>query len=350
MDFITNLPCTDTGFDSILVVTCRLSKLVHLIPTVTTATASDVARLFVNEVVKHHGLPTSIVSDRDAKFTSHFWKSLLQLWGVKSAMSSAFHPQTDGQTERVNRVLEEYLRHFVSPLQTNWDSLLPAAEFALNDTYQKSIGMTPFMMTYGQHPITPARAAFSQANTPAATGYVQEVQAAVKKARDLLQAVQQRQKSYADSKRRPLTFKEGDKVLLSTEHIRLKSVGTQKLLPRFIGPFVIEQRHGESAYRLKLPESLKVHPVFHVSLLKPYRSDGRCQPPPPPVFYSDEGEPHYEVEQILQHREVHRGRKQVKQFLIKWAGYGHEHNTWEPESHISANALKAYWDKVNANP
>ena len=344
MDFITQLPCTDSGYDCILVVIDRLSKLTHLVPLTCTATAADVAELFVDCVVKHHGLPTSIVTDRDSKFTSMFWQTVLQIWGVKSAMSTAFHPQTDGQTERVNRVLEEYLRHFVSPRHTDWDKYLPCAEFALNDSYQASIGMTPFYMTYGQHPLTPVRAAFGKAKAPAAVDFVQNIGAAVKQAKDLLQVAQQRQKAYVDSKRRCVEHKCGDLVLLSTEHIRLKSAGTQKLLPRFVGPFSVEQKIGSSAYRLKLPPELKVHPVFHVSLLKPYKGDGSVQPPAAPLYFNDENEAHYEVEEVLQCREKKRGNRVYRSYLIKWAGYGHEHNTWEPEKNLNPAALKSYWD------
>jgi hypothetical protein len=269
------------------------------------------------------------------------------MWGVQRRLSSAFHPQTDGQTERMNKVLEEYLRHFVSPSQTDWDMLLSAAEFALNDTYQASIGSTPFYLTYGQHPLTPARAAVAKSNVPAAVDFLQNIRQAVKRGKQLLLAAQQRQKAYFDSKRRDVVFKPGQKVFLSTEHIRLKSVGTQKLLPRFIGPFAVVQRVGENAYKLQLPDNLKMHKVFHVSLLKPYRSDGRYQPPPLPLFFDDEGEPWYEVESVLQHRDLKRGRRTVTQFLIKWKGYGHEHNTWEPERNLSAESLQSYWDSVS---
>lgn len=350
MDFITHLPCTDSGYDAVYVVVDRLSKLVHLIPTVGTATAADTARLFVDNIVKAHGLPLNIVSDRDSKFTSKFWAAVCDMWGVQRKLSSSFHPQTDGQTERMNRVLEEYLRHFVSPHQMDWDLLLPTAEFALNDTYQASIQSTPFYLTYGQHPLTPVRAIAARANVPAAVDFVLNVRQSVKRAKQLLLAAQQRQKAYVDNKRRDVVYKPGQKVFLSTEHIRLKSVGTQKLLPRFIGPFTIVQRVGECAYKLQLPATLKLHPVFHVSLLKPYRSDGRYQPPPPPVSFDDEGEPWYEVETVLQHRELKRGKRVSTQYLIKWKGYGHEHNTWEPEKNLSPLALKSYWDNVGHMP
>jgi hypothetical protein len=131
MDWITGLPCTAAGHDAIMVVIDRLSKLIHLIPTVTNATAPDVANLFINHVVKLHGFPSEIDSDRDVKFTSVFWKTLCEKWGIKQAMSSAHHPQTDGQTERVNRMLEEYLRHYISPMQDDWDEYLCSGPYII---------------------------------------------------------------------------------------------------------------------------------------------------------------------------------------------------------------------------
>jgi len=344
MDFITQLPCTKAGYDSILVVTDRLSKLVHLIPTTTNVTAAEVAQLFVDHVVKHHGVPESIVSDRDSKFTSIFWKTVCELWGIRQAMSTSFHPQTDGQTERVNRVLEEYLRHYVSPVHDDWDRFLASAEFALNDSYHASIGMTPFYMTYGYHPRLPGRVGVAKRNNPEGHAFVENIHAAVKKAKELLRVAQEKQKQYADSKRRELEFAVGSQVLLSTQNIRIKSPGTQKLLPRYIGPFPVLERIGEVAYKLELPSQLRVHPVFHVSLLKPYISKG--QPghyQPPPLAFDDEGEPWFEVEAVLEHRDVSRGRRVAREYLIKWKSYDHAHNTWEPERNLNDLALNSYW-------
>lgn len=344
MDFITQLPCTQAGYDAVLVVCDRLSKLVHFIPTTTTAKAEDVARLFVDNIVKLHGLPASIVSDRDSKFTSIFWQTVCQLWGVTQKLSTAFHPATDGQTERNNRVLEEYLRHYVGAMQDDWDTYLPMAEFAMNDAFHTSIGMTPFFVTYGYHPRHPAQVGVAKQDNPAGSNFVNTIQDAVQKAKQLLQNAQQRQKAYADSKRRDLVLSVGQQVLLSTANIRLKSPGSQKLLPRFIGPFKVLQRVGQVAYKLQLPVTLKVHPVFHVSLLKPYNGSGTVQPPLPLTF-DDNGLPFYEVEEVLQHRDVPRGRRLLRQYLIKWKGYGHEHNTWEPEGNLNALALNSYWQR-----
>src|SRR5947208_9552012 len=155
MDFITQLPRTRTGFDAIIIFVDIFSKMVHFAPTKTTATAPDTAQLFFNHVIRLHSLPKSIVSDRDAKFTSCFWQSLFQTMGTKLAMSTAFHPQTDGQTKRANRTLEDMLRAFVNYRQDNWDQLLTSAEFACNNAPNASTGMSPFRVNTGRDPHNP---------------------------------------------------------------------------------------------------------------------------------------------------------------------------------------------------
>jgi hypothetical protein len=127
----------------------------------------------------------------------------------------------------------------------------------------------------------------------------------------------------------------------------MRTPGTQKLLPRYVGPFAVEKRIGNTAYQLKLPDAMKVHPVFHTSLLHAYKTDGAVIPPPP--IYFQENAPYFEVEEVLSHKEVRSGKRMVKRYLIKWVGYGQEHNTWEPECNLNAAALKSYWDRVNAD-
>ena len=347
MDFITGLPCSSTGHDSVLVVIDRLSKLVHLVPTTTTVTAAEVAKLFVQNVIRLHGVPKSIVSDRDKNFTSIFWQTVCEMLQMDRRMSTAFHPQTDGQTERVNRVLEEYLRSYVSPLQDDWEVFLPLAEFAINDSYHTSIGMSPFYMTYGYHPRMPDTFDLPSRENPAGQQYVESITKAVKRARALLKEAQARQKQHADHKRREVSFEPGELVLLSTVNLRMRTPGSQKLLPRYVGPFAVEKQVGTSAYKLKLPSAMRVHPVFHVSLLHAYKADGSVIPPPP-IFFQ-EGAPFYEVEEVLSHKEVRSGKRKVKKYLIKWAGYGPEHNTWEPQSNLNAAALKSYWNRARAD-
>ena len=349
MDFVTGLPLTDRKHDAILVVVDRLTKMTHVIPTTTTVDAVGTARLFVDNVWKLHGIPLTVISDRGSVFVGTFFTELLKIIGTQHKRSSAFHPQTDGQTERVNKVLEDMLRHYVMELdeQRNWDLHLSAAEFAINNSYHESIGTTPFRLNCGRDPRLPLSLSGSS-RVPSAASFADRIEKGLVSARKHLQAAQQRQKHYADQKRRELSFDTGAQVLLSTTNLRLRKAFdtalTDKLLPRWVGPFTILEKLGQVAYRLKLPGGWRVHPVFHVSLLKPYQTDGRVQPPIPLLV--DE-EVYYLIDRILDHRSTKQGRKRITEYLIKWQGYGPEHNTWEPQANIAASengaTLQNYW-------
>ena len=156
MDFIVDLPATSGGFDSILTVVDRFTKRAHFIPTTKTVSAVEVAWLFISHIYVHHGLPKSIISDRDPKFTSHFWPTVFKHLGTTLNLSTAYHPQTDGQSERANRTVKDMLRHFVHPLHDDWDRYLPVIEFAYNNSVSPSTRHTPFFLEYGRHPLTPS--------------------------------------------------------------------------------------------------------------------------------------------------------------------------------------------------
>ena len=361
VDFITDLPMTLDGYDSVMVVVDRLTKMTHFVPTRKDATALDCAKLFRREIFRIHGCPKSIVSDRDPKFVSGLWTDFCKLIGATRAMSTAFHPQTDGQTERMNRFLEEILRHYVSPHQKDWVDYLDTAEFAINNADQESTGYSPFFLNYGYHPASPA----SLVDTPkASNGHTDEegheayqsrvailesmfetLRATVEHAKANIQAAQQRQKHYYDGKRQERQYDEGTTVLLSTKNIGLSKVGCRKLLPKFIGPFRILKRIGDVAYRLELPASLKIHNVFHVSCLKPYYDDGRVQPPPLPIVI--DGELEYEVEMVYGHRDVKRGKGLCREYLVRWKGYGNEHDEWLPLANFgdSTECIQEYWER-----
>lgn len=371
IDFITDLPRTRNGCNAIMVVLDRLTKMVHFSPTTTNVAAYEVARLFRRDVFRLHGLPRQIVSDRDTRFTSKFWRGLMKLFKIKLGMSTSFHPQTDGQTERVNRILEDMLRHYVNPMLDDWDDHLDAVEFAVNNAWQESIRTTPFMLNYGQRPLTPVDLAMGaeekDSTVPAAMKFQHDWQLSAAEATSLLRGAEQRcsaeeklvkeneelvteaqqnmsraqkrQKLQADKKRsKESSFEVGSRVLLSTKNIKLKHPQGKKLLPLWIGPFEVEAKIGEVAYKLKLAEGMRMHNVFHVSLIKAWREGGRI-PPPLPELIEDYLE--YEVEQIISY-EKKRG------YLVKWLGYGHEHNTWEPEKHLQncKDLVQEYWDTV----
>src|SRR3954470_24330625 len=340
MDFITQLPRTKSGFDAIVVFVDTFSKMVHLVPSRTTATAPDTAKIFFDNVFRLHGLPTSIISDRDAKFTSKFWQSLFRTMGTRLAMSTAFHPQTDGQTERANHTLEDMLRAYVSYRQDDWDSLLPAAEFTCNNALNASTQMTPFHLCYGRDPVDP----YSQVSSfpdsiPAAADFHRQQQNAIKQATDALVLAKANQEKYANQHRRDVAFSVGDKVLLSSSHIHLASQAqrpTRKLQARFIGPYHIIAKVSPVAYKLELPPSLNVHPVFHVSLLRAYTAPSTVSdrvpsgPPPPPAVTVDDHD-EYEVERILDSRR----RRNALEYLVKWVGYPDHDASWEPLSNLT---------------
>ena len=335
-DFITGLPKAKTGFDAIVVFVDRLTKYVHLAPTTTKCTAQTWAELFMQHVFCNHGCPLEVISDRGPQFAGNYIRSLADRMRITWNMSTAFHPQTDGQTERTNRTVEDMLRHFVSPTMTNWDELLVNAQFAINNAchWQESVQNTLFYLNHGRHPRTPlgvslGRTLPSQSRNPASAAFTLHnvMQTTLARAKTCMLAAQQRQKHYYDKRHMLAEIAVGSNVLLATTNLHLKTVGTCKLIPRWVGPFKVTARVGGMSYRLDLPACMhQIHNVFHISLIKQYRSDGRTQPPPPPELVEDH--PEWTVEQILDHRVVKRGNQHKLEYLIGWEGYGEEHNTW----------------------
>lgn len=354
LDFITDLPKSSTGYDAVCVFVDKLTKMVHIAPTVSDCDAPELAQIFIREIYRLHGLPRQLLHDRGVQFMSKFYTKLCKALDIQQLPSTAFHPQTDGQTERVNRVLEDTLRCFTNAQQTNWDTLLPMVEFAINNSKHASSGFSPFYLNYGLEPKTPLSVQLPQLQeaptedygAPAVTRFVADLQEALRKAKSLLQAAQDRQKACADKRRSPdPDFAVGQEVLLSSKNIPIKHPGSNKLLPRWLGPFRVAKRISSVAYKLELPATMsRIHPVFHASLLKPYFSDGPYQPPPPVIL--QDGSEEFEVETILSHRDrnVPRSSRMVREYLIKWRGYEHEHNTWEPATNLTncAELLNEY--------
>jgi transposase InsO family protein len=349
IDFIVSLP-KSSNKDAIMVVVDRLTKMTVIIPMRGDASAHTVAQLFVQHVARLHGIPESIVSDRDVKFTSAFWKSVCATWGTKQKMSSAYHPQTDGQTERMNRVLEETLRHFVNEKQTNWVELLPMAEFAINNAWNQSIQASPFFLNYGRHPRMPIETGVTdQVQVPDAANFQSRIQDALASAKRALISAQDRQRISANRRRRAVKFEVGEFVLLSTKNLKYTRGLARKLLPRFVGPFevarTIDKGSETVAAQLHLPPDwhARIHPVFHVSLLRPYRTDGVIQPPPL-IHWELSGDEIFELERILDHRGT---RRKVTSYYVKWRGAA-DYYTWEPVAAVATelDAIRTYWDTV----
>jgi hypothetical protein len=346
-DLVVQLPTTAQGLDAICTFVDRMSKMVHFVPCTTKLTAAGWAQLFHDHVWKLHGYPKVVISDRGSHWNCEFWQSLCQLTGTKRAMSTAYHPQTDGQSERYHRTLEDMLRHYISPTLDDWDKHLTCAEFAINNAVHDTIGTTPFFLNYGFHPLTPATADIP-VKAPAATEVAQALRDRLARATELFKLAQQKQKKYADRHRMDLSFKTGDQVLVSSKNFTFKGKDCKKLLPRWMGPFKVVKPVGSVAYELELPANLKIHDVFHISLLRKYHHDGKTHPPPP-VIYDDVGAPEYHVEAILDHRDQNRRRSQ-RQYLVRWQGYPAENNTWEKEGDLThcADLLQEYLNsKIN---
>lgn len=255
MDFITNLPKSN-GYEAILVVVDRLSKYSHFIPLKHPFTARSIASIFVKEVVRLHGVPESILSDRDPLFVSIFWKELFKLIGTVLKMSSAYHPQTDGQTEVVNRCLEAYLRCFISDQPKSWAHWIPWAELWYNTSFHISTGFTPFEVVYGRKPPVLVHFLEGETRVEAVAQELRDRDEALRQLKFNLQKAQEQMKMQADKRRKEVQFDVGDWVFLKLRPHRQQSVVQrihQKLAPRFFGPYQIIQKVGPVAYKLKLP-------------------------------------------------------------------------------------------------
>ena len=333
-DLVTDLPESE-GFTAIAVFVDRLTKRVHFAPCTKEVTATDYAQIFVDTVFRHHGLPEVIISDRDPRFTSKFWTTLFELLGTDLRFSTAFHPQTDGQSEVMIRTLENFLRPYVDRNPSIWVKQLPLAEFAANNAVNASTGFTPFFLETGQDPVVPMSLLGTQVQTKnqAVNDMVDRMKVALETARDNIHKAQERMKRAVDRSRREETFDEGDEVVLATKNLRNLDVHLPaKLRRRWVGPFAVAKVISPVAYRLALPQGWKIHPTFHVGNLKRYqRSDEfvrEVEPPPPELV---EGELEYEVEGILRHT----GKGARRRYLILWKGYPLTEATWEPEAHLA---------------
>jgi len=283
MDFITDLPLLE-GCDQLWVVIDRFTKMAHFIALPTKGkTASNLARIFTREVWKYHGLPADIVSDRDSRFTSAVWKEFLRLSGIRSRMSTAFHPQTDGQTERLNQTIEAYLRSFVNYEQDDWVNLLPMAEFANNNSVTTATGLSPFYANYGFHPTAANPSATGPLN-PASKVFAHWMRSVQEEVTKSLEATQEHTGRYADLHRKdPPLYRVGDLVMQNGKNIQTRRP-SRKLDHKNHGPFQVEKIVSPLAAKLTLPRKWKIHDVFHVSLVEPYRVGPRETPDPSKVL------------------------------------------------------------------
>ncbi|GJU09991.1 ty3-gypsy retrotransposon protein [Tanacetum coccineum] len=330
MDFITGLPVYK-GLSVIFVVVDRFTKYAHFGPLPASFNAPRVADVFIDMVVKHHGIPKTIVSDRDPIFVSTFWKQLFAASGTQLNHSTAYHPQTDGQTEVVNRGLEQYLRAMVSDQPQHWVRLLPWAEYSYNTSFHSSIGMTPYQAVYGRVPPAIIPYPLGSSKVAAVEESLVERDTLLRQLKHNLLVSKHRMEVQANRKRRDVEFKTGDMVLVKLQPYRQVTLAkrhSNKLAKRYYGPFKVLERVGKVAYRLALPDSSKIHPVFHVSLLKPFSGTGHEQVANLPEE-TQEGQPMEQPLAICNTRIILRKGIPAQQVLVQWSGRSPEEATWE---------------------
>ncbi|GJX31943.1 putative reverse transcriptase domain-containing protein [Tanacetum coccineum] len=336
-DFVTKLPRTSSGHDKIWVIMDRLTKSAHFLPMREDYKMDRLARLYVNEIVTRHGMPISILSDRDSRFTSRFWQSIQEALGTHLDMSTPYHPQTDGQTEPTIQTLEYMLRACVLDFEGSWDVHLPLVEFSYNNSYHSSVRCAPFEALYGRKcrsPIMWVEVGEGQLIGPE---LVQETTKKISQIKDRLKAARDRQKSYADKRRKPLEFSVGDYVLLKVSPwkgvVRFGKIG--KLAPRFVGPFEIIEKIGVVAYMLDLPEELDgVHDTFHVSNLKKCLADPTLQVPLDEIQVDAKLNFVEEPVEILEREFKKLKRSRIAIVKVRWNSKRGPEFTWEREDQM----------------
>ncbi|WVZ76428.1 hypothetical protein U9M48_024405 [Paspalum notatum var. saurae] len=315
IDFFVGLPRTQKGYNSIWLVVDRLTNVAHFIPVNTTYSGDKLAKLYIFRIVCLHGVRKRIISDRGSQFTSRFWEQLHDSLDTKLKFNTAYHPQTDGQTERTNHILEDMLRACAIQYGTSWDKCLPYAEFSCNNSYQASLKKSPF-----------------EALTPLFWNQIGEKQ-------ENLRVAQSRQRSYADVRSRDLSFKVDDHVYLKVSPMRgihrFNMKG--KLAPRYIGPFKILEKKGEVAYRLELPPSLLgAHDVFHVSRLKKCLAVPEEQAPLEGLDVQEDLTYTEHLVKILDTSERSTRNKRIKMCRVQWSHHTEAEATWEREDELKA--------------
>ena len=329
MDFIEGLPKSE-GKDVILVVVDRLSKYGHFLTLVHPFSALQVAQVYLDHVYRLHGPPTSIVSDRDRIFLSKFWTELFKLMGTELKMSSAYHPQTDGQTEVVNRCLETYLRCMAGERPRDWAKWIPLAEWWYNTTFHSATQTTPYEVVYGQPAPVYLPYFPGDSHVDAVDRSMQAREAALKLLKFHLERAQNRMKVQADKGRSDREFQVGDLVYVKLQPYRQNSVVNRKYLKlsaRYFGPYKILDRMGKVAYKLQLPFEAKVHPVFHVSQLKKHIGHEPVQQSLP--LLDNAGMIAKEPLAVLDRRMVKRRGQACTEVLVQWSNTFPEDATWE---------------------
>ena len=327
-DLITDLP-ESNGYNAILsVVDHGLTKGVIIIPTRKTTNEKDIAQLLIENVYRRFGLPDSIISDRDPRFASRVFQEFLRLLGVKSKMTTAFHPQADGSTERYNQEIEAYISIYCANNPRTWSMKTAIMEFTHNDRRHADRKKTPFELIMGLSPIA-IPMTFFHSKYPEAEERIRNLQKDREEAIAAHELARQRMITRTRNGFKP--FKKGQMVWLDSRNLKT-GYTSKKIAPKREGPFQIKEVLGPLTYRLELPMRWKIHNVFHATLLMPYTENEEHGPnfnrPPPDLI---DGEEEYEVETIINHKRHGRGYL----YLTKWAGYPDSENSWQTATSLT---------------
>lgn len=335
LDFVEGLTKSNDK-NCIMVVVDRLSKVGHFIALSHHFNATKVAQLFLDNIFKLHGMPKSMVSDRDKLFTSSFWKELFNLMGTQLHMSTSYHPQTNGQTERLNRCLEQYLRAMVSQRPKHWVNWLPLAEWWYNSSYNNAILRSPYEALYGIKPCQICVPASHRSSIDTVEDFQVKREVMNHLLKEAITTAQNKYTHYANKKRTKTTFEVGDWVYLKLQPYMQLSIAIRrhmKLAHKFFGPYEIIEKVGRVAYKLALPAGSQVHPVFHVSLLKKKVGTKYTVTTALPRL-GDEGQFVVYHAKLLQRRMIKRGNTAVIQWLIQWSHSIPEDASWEDAEQI----------------
>ncbi|GKD52037.1 putative reverse transcriptase domain-containing protein [Tanacetum coccineum] len=290
MDLVTKLLKSSSGYDTIWVIVDRLTKSTHFLPIREDYKMEKLARIYINRIIARHSVPVSIISDRNSRFTSRFWQTLQKALGMQLDMSTTYHPQIDGQSEHTIQTFEDMHKACVINFGGSWDTHLPLVEFSYNNSYHSSIKCAPFEALYGRKCRSPVMWTEVGESKLISLEIIQEITEEIIQIKERFKTTRDRQKSYADKRRKPLEFNVNDHVLLKVSpwkgvvHFGRK----EKLAPRYVGPFKIVERVGPVAYRLRLPQELSsIHDTFHVSNLMKCLADATLQVPLGEIEISD---------------------------------------------------------------
>lgn len=348
MDHLTGIPTNDNGNDAIWVITDRMTKRIHLIESKKKDSAGDLAKRFVNQYVRLHGLPSTIVSDRGSLFVSKFWNEVMVLLDTKHILSSSHHQQTDGQTERVNQFIIDYLRAFIDPTHTHWNEHLALLEFAYNRRHHSAIGMSPFECDLGYNPRTvddlKLEASLKRKRSKS-NDFVNGLKSILTRAKDSMAIAQEKMESSFNKRRREVKFEVDDEVMLSTRnlaltHLGLDSEARRKLGPKWIGPFKVVELTTPDTYRISLPDGLRLHPEFHVTMLKPYNRDSNEERTSKATdFVVYKGQVLHIVDRIVDSRKRTDGTIELR---VRWFGEGPEGDTWEPRDQLLKSSARGF--------